>query len=486
MSQAPLFIVLHLLGVAVALAIGRRKHPLLACALGFPIGLATAVLFLLLALALGVPYRPGTALVLLVLLMGAALFLAARRGGFPRSARAPILVWTVCFAVAAVAVSWLNLSRMSYDSHRLVFMGRVLGERVELEAMLRDLSGWGPFQVVAHSLHRLTREDYLYALEPMLGLSFVAAFVLVLRDSARALDVAPRRAIVALVSVALFTVTSLHHHFFYIHTNLASAVYLFIFVTAMWRAEATGDSSGLGVGFLALFAFTFQRVEGPLFALVVMTVTVLPSELPRRAITPWLAGFSGAVAGWHLLLAGGVRAASASLTPRMCLAIAALIIAFFLAWLVLGHRKLARLGRAMPRVAGVLVLGALAVVFALDTDHMAESAEAWGRNLVELPIWNQTWMAVTVLLLAGLMLPRPRASRMIAYTIALAFALTLVLAFGRTPYRLGIGDSAERMTVHFVPLLFFYIGLKLLLAVGEARAEARAAPARLAEPSAPA
>lgn len=147
---------------------------------------------------------------------------------------------------------------------------------------------------------------------------------------------------------------------------------------------------------------------------------------------------------------------------------------FFLVWLVLGHPRLGHLARAMPRVAGVVAVLALAAVFALDTDHMAASAEAWARNLIELPTWNQTWVAVTVLLVAGLLLERPPAGRAIAITIAISFALTLVLAFGRIPYRFGLGDSAERMTTHFLPLLFFYVGLKLLLAAG-ARSPARAA-----------
>ena len=48
------------------------------------------------------------------------------------------------------------------------------------------------------------------------------------------------------------------------------------------------------------------------------------------------------------------------------------------------------------------------------------------------------------------------------YGVPIYIVLTLLVVYGRDPYRLGPGDSAARMALHVIPMVFFYFGLKFI------------------------
>jgi len=48
-------------------------------------------------------------------------------------------------------------------------------------------------------------------------------------------------------------------------------------------------------------------------------------------------------------------------------------------------------------------------------------------------------------------------------------ALMILMAYGGYGYRLGNGDSANRMIIHIVPLTFWYLAIKAAPALEHAR-----------------
>ncbi len=467
MSQAALFLVLHVVGVSLCLAFGPRRRIALCCALGFPVGLAALVAISLLLRSLGLGYGPITAAASAAALLALGIAVASRRGRPERRGLAIVVAWTAAFAAVCVAVTPWNLSLLWYDGQMLVLLGHVVAHSDFAPGVVANLGAWGVFGVIAQSGAAFTAESYLYSLPTVLGLSAIPLFAVTLGAGLEALGVARRAAIapVALITAALFTIYMVHFHFFYLHNNLASAVYLLIFVSLFWLAEVERDAAALPVAFLALLGFALQRIENPVAAPIFIAFTVLHSRLPRRALLVSLGGYTAAIAGWYLLLGSQLSAAHTFLTPRKCLVIVAISVGM-LAYATAATSPrlpwLARLDARLAVIAAVIVAIALAVAFADRPDHMAASARAWATNLGASRYWAGGWWAIVALAIVGLWVPAPPSRQAFVATIPLYLALILLLAHGRVPYRVGEGDSATRMSIHVVPLLFFYFGIKLV------------------------
>lgn len=465
LHQALALLALHLLGLAVALAIGPRRAPALCAALAFPVGLAAAVLLALLVMLLGLSYEP--------LVLGGAMALttavaatAAARRGLDRRALTVVAAWTAGFALACPLIAHANVALIStIDSHRLLTLAIVMvNDGGMTDSTIAQLDRWGVFQVVAHSLAGLAATDFLYSLPVALGLSFLPAFALCLWHGLDAVDAPPDRRgpLVALVTAALATMSMVAYHVIYVHTNMGSAIYLFGFVVLFWIAEVKRDPSWLPLAFLSLAALALHRTEAPLVALLFLAFTVGQTELPRRPITICLALYALVVALWQEALARHVSEASQFLTPgrsRMLWLASGAVLAW---WLASARPAVRALNRRLPVVIGAGAALAVAAAFALKPAHMGESLASWAVNLTSLSLWGQTWLVLAVLTLLALAAPAPPFRQAFAIGLPVYAAFVLLLAFLRVPYRLGLGDSANRMTIHFVPLLLLYLALKLL------------------------
>jgi hypothetical protein len=93
---------------------------------------------------------------------------------------------------------------------------------------------------------------------------------------------------------------------------------------------------------------------------------------------------------------------------------------------------------------------------------MGRSAWRWGSALLTVPHWGWMWWVIPPLALVALLAPKPPARTMFVVGIPVFFAFVLLLVLGRTPYSNRIDDSANRMAIHIVPLLVWYLALKTL------------------------
>lgn len=464
MSQAPLYLALHLLGLAVCLGFGPRRHPALCCALGFPVGLAIVVLLGLGLLVVGIPFAPWS-LGLVAAAPLAASVVALRRRPLERRAWLVAGWWTAGFAALCPVLTDLNLVLMTHDSHIFVIFGRTVAHRgglpPDLFAMLDE---WGVFQVVAQSLVTFTTVDFLYSLPLFLGLSFVPIFALSLWHGlgAQGAPVWRRALLVALVTVALFTNAMVLFHVAYLHSNMGTAIYLFGFVVLFWLAEVEEDPSYLPVAFLCLIALALQRTETPIVALLFLALTVAQSKLPRPALTRGMVGFVVVIGLWFEVLAHHVTTETAFLTPTKCRIVWGALVLALGWWLVSDRPLLRRINRVLPLAIAGLAALALAAAFAAEPDHMWLSFQRWKDSLLDVPHWGSFWTLAPLLVLVSLLAPPPRFRQAFVVGIPVFFAFVLLLALGRDPYFTRVDDSANRMTIHIVPLLVWYLALAVL------------------------
>lgn len=470
MTQAPLFLAIFLIGLPITFAFGPRRYPALCCALSFQVGLAVTVFSALLLLVFGLPCTVWT---IGALAIGAAAASVIRRHvRFDRATLGLIAGYTAGFAVVAGVLSYWNLSAMSFDSHHIVMLAKIIGHDQALESRtLAELQSWGVFQVIAQSFAAFTLQDYLYSLQPVFGVAFLPVFAIALWHASGRLGATGRLrvAAVVLVTVALGTVYAYALHHVFIHTNLGTAVYLFGFIVVFWLAELDQDPDSLPLAFLFLLSLALHRLETPVVALIALVTTAISTDLPRRVITPLLAVFTAIVSSWYVLLSFHLEPKNPFLTPRRSLVIAALVAGFFVWWMISNHPRLRRINRHLHTIAVVACVVALILAFATKTDHMTHSIESWVTNLRTLPHWGHVWYGLAAALVLGFLIPPPPRYRVFTLTIWLSLAYWLILSYAREPYRVAMLDSANRMTVHILPLFFFYLGIKAIPAISAPR-----------------
>ena len=469
MTQSLVFVWIHLVGVAVCFAVGPHRRPWLCCALGFPVGLAVVVVATLGMLVARMPYN-GWSFMALTASIALGCAAMARRRGIDRRAVIAAATWTVGFALVCVPLTYANFVIMTHDSHIYVMFAQAIAEDGKLTSdMIGSFDDWGVFQVIAQSMATFTREDFLYSLPIVLGSSFAPVFGITLWAGLGTYGVTGRRRAVlaGLVTVALFSINMVIFHLFYLHTNMASGIYLFCFAVLFWLGEVERDPSFVPIALICAVALAFQRTETPVVALLFLILTVPRSELPRRAITPWLAGFVLAVGIWYEVLAHHVASGGNFLTPTRCRLIWLALVACFGWWLATPRSVwIRRINTAFPVIIAAFFALALVAAFAARTDHMVSSAENWYQNHIQPPFWSQSWYAIALLAALAALTPAPRFRHVFVVGIPAYFAFVMLIALSHPGYRLGVDGSAIRMTMHIVSLVVFYVGLKLTAALG--------------------
>jgi hypothetical protein len=456
-SQLLLFFALQLLGSWACLAVGPRDVAL-SVAMGFLTGLAIAV-FLSLALLLFGSFTAGAVIAVLALALVVSIGLAMRRRRVTIDTALRLLAAALGFAALCVPFCVWNVSVLTYDSRMFIDLAGMFQDEHRLSFDdLSYLHSWGAFQVVAHALAIVTAERSLYGLAPAFSVSLFATFAVALHRGLGELGVARWRALaVGLVIAGMLAVPLVRLHVIYIHANWTAAGYLFAFAALFWLADVRDDAAYLPAAFLALLAFSFARVESPMFTAMLLVVTLSQARLSRSAVLVPYLGFTLVLTSWLVVMATVVPDDSEYLTPGRTLLMAGAMAGIFVAYLVpVGPRLLAW----VPPLAGVLGVFGIAILVALRFDAFRISFPAWQRDLWLGPFWGfLLWPVFLVLAVLSLRVPAPPRSRALRYAIALFFALVVLLTALGDAYGVGRYGSLTRITLHIVPLIAFYFAL---------------------------
>jgi hypothetical protein len=468
MSQTLLYFALYAVGASTCLASGLGRRPLLCCALAFPVGLALMVGLVLLMLLAQVPYTRATGTIAALLVIAGNAVVTARRDAASRPERRD---WmriggaSAGFLVLLLPLTFVNLSFLSFDSHYMVILGSAIFDDHALNReMTYRLTEYGAFYSVSQSGVGFTGESYLYSLSLVLGLTTTASFAAVLWHAFAALGVEARRRApwIALITAATFSVYMLWRHFFYVHNNLGTATFMFLTVALFWLAELERDVRLVPLACLALLAFCLHRIENPIVATILLAMILPQSRLPSRAILLWLSLATAVVAAWYLRLAQIARPDSPFLTPLRCYATIAIMVALVLDLALLSlvrWRWLTALNRWLPAMIAVVVAIALAAAFHAKPDHMTTNLAIWFHNMWDSTYWQGCWAAVAVLAVLSWFVPALPHRAIFVYGAPVYLAITYLVVYARPDFRLAVDDSASRMVIHLVPIVFFYFGV---------------------------
>jgi hypothetical protein len=366
-------------------------------------------------------------------------------------------------ATAAAAAGAWNYSLASFDSIVQLMMGRTIAfEGVVVPLLAEPLGSRGAFLPALHSAAVLIGEGYLHSVQPAFAVSFAMAFVVLGSRMARHVGMSANAAsgLPLLALVALGTTYFILFQAFYIHDSFPSMVYLTAGTCTLWLALHERDESWLIFAIPAFIAFSILRIEGPLFAMIFLAPALTHGRLDfgRRLAAALV--YAGSVGTWYLLLLV-LHPGSGFLAAGNNLAVLGL-----LAGLVglVGASRVRWVERLMDAHLFTLMLAtavaAIAVLCVLKPGHMQINAGVIGQNLFHSGRWGVTW---TIMLLAALFaFPQPRIphGRLLVGGVALFVLLVLALGALRVPYRVGWGDSANRMMTHILPLAALYVTLR--------------------------
>ncbi|MCB9858395.1 MAG: hypothetical protein H6818_22145 [Phycisphaerales bacterium] len=456
---------LQLGGMTLLYAIGRRTIDCTTIVLaGYPVGLLLWVLASLIALLtpLTMTAVSATAIALVITVLAITLD-SLRRDGAPGTTGRSLLVGAILFNGVSFLIHQVNLTLISNDSFYLLIIARELGHYgyfTDISGL--QLSGWGVFAPVAHSASVFLNEGYLYGMPPLLAMVTLALLFHWIRRSFKSLGVGQIAGIVAAVLAALLLLSTpmYQRHASYIHTNLGSAAFLFIYAGAAYMRFSTGGREWLVLAMFGLIGFSLHRVEAPLVAAIFLAPVAESRDIKfvdRLVATLALAGL---MTGWFSVIANFIGDKGWIVTREqipVMLAPSWLLVAVVLAS---AFRPL----QSTTRWTTVLMTWALLLVvlwFFIDkTDHMKKCFDTTAWNLVWTGHWTMTY-TVLLFLLAWTPFMRPiRGEALFRATIPAFLLLIVALGAFRKPYRLDDSDSGNRMALHILPAIILYVAVK--------------------------
>lgn len=374
-----------------------------------------------------------------------------------------LLSFTLCFILVMVLASHYNYSIASPDSVVMISTGRRFTYEGFSPRIIEELSLRGVFLPQLQSASVFLGDDYLYAAQPAFGFTFILTYFYASHCILRHLGLSKRRVLMyaILSTVVLFSTYFVAFQFFYIHTNLISAVYLFVAVAGFWFVSVKENHEWLIVGILAITGFSLARTEAPLFALLFLTLVISTGGVSFQAKLKTILPYLCFMIFWYLYLYWMMGEGTYILNPDRTLLVVSSLFALGLLVFLSEVRWIKKF--LLPYLPQVMlgILGLLLVVmFVQKSDHFISSIYSSIFNMLETGEWGLTWLMFSFLLLVSFLGPQVLKEELFSYGIVSFFALLLAIVYFRVPYKSGWGDSANRMFTHILPIVVLYVLMK--------------------------
>jgi hypothetical protein len=239
-------------------------------------------------------------------------------------------------------------------------------------------------------------------------------------------------------------------------------VYLFLSVCGFWLASVEEKDSWMIVGMLALLGFSLVRLESPVFALPFLILLISGGKIPYRirlvSILPYLIS----LIIWYFYLLRGVGDVDLTLDQARTLAIIGALVAcvFLVIFSEVNWIKRWVLPLLPKIMLGVLVL-VVAYMVLQKPGHMYTSMKVTLKNVLITGRWGITWIIFTLVFLFSLIGSGFLEEGYFFIGISSFFLILLAISYFRVPYRVGWGDSANRMLTHILPVISIYVMMRV-------------------------
>lgn len=327
------------------------------------------------------------------------------------------------------------------------------------------------------AIHVTFGSDWGYIVYPLLAAVLLVWLGMTLWDGP--LSRADRRikVLVAACAVAFLALEpSFIFHSIFVHSHMLSAFYLLGSITSLTFAAKTADDEGPNPAWLILAGvftagLTLTRTDGLAYQFVPVALAIAVLTASKVSWKRVLAYYVPLMSVVHAVFTAGFLGLGLWQDNKLS-GKPALMILGVLALSVAGPWIVAELDRRLPwRVAGerflaVLVSAAallMLAVFALKWDSARLALANTRINLLQgMGGYFYLWWAVLVLVVLSLFtrdaLRRASWTRPAFLSAALFFVIVGLVHGVAHAGRIGVGDSANRIVFHTVPLIVWYVG----------------------------
>jgi hypothetical protein len=424
-----------------------------------------------------------------VFVSAAALSFVARAYGdreAPGAREVGVASFVVAFAAIAAfsaGASLLGLTRGNYDS---IYHYHALGVWLfDVGAFTNTAAGAYGFGIPAmHAVTLLFGGGWTYVIYSLLAAILGVLAVWALWDFLPPTIARRwRLTISAITALLLVTTPAYVYNSYFVHSQMITALYLTLGVTAALRAFGFAKNTATlraepNLGWLVVAGFscagiTFARVDGFAYQMVVWLLVVALAMRGRTQGLRLLPFFSAAWLlefGTYAMVTARIRMwkSSDKLSGHMAFTLL-LALLLFVVFVVFVIPRLSRLRQwlSRPRVfvllVGVAGLLAIAALAALKTSSFKAAVGNEFVNLTRAGNWGFVWYFVAGALLLSLLVSRARKASPAAIYLLFSlyiFALVALAVHGASHSgRVGEGDTFNRIVFHALPLAFVYIGL---------------------------
>jgi hypothetical protein len=457
-SELVVIVVLMLAGLCAVMAIDPR-FTWATVFLALPIGSALATLGGLVLVVLGAPKSP-------VWVLGASLLPVFAFLGIKR----PAISWTAVgwAALTLVVTTGLvalffdaGLVNLTADSYRNMSIGSLIAKSGNIDVVApADLHKRALAIPLIYSLADLSDDVYLRSFSPLTAFSGIGALLWL---GTRALGSSPHRWLRWTVLGAGASLLITNHRFvfnaFYVNGHMTLAVWLLIMVGCLWLVAT--DRAAVRLLWLSALiapALAVIRPESSLVVLLALVPVVSSCRLGRRWKSGLLGSTGAAVVLWHLVIAFAYKAEGP--VPVEILAMALIGLLSVVIALVLWFRDVPLPSSTPHLVAGALVVG-LAAFAVAEQEVFANSWNSTVENVVlGEGFYGYSLVVLAVLVSGSYLFRRVEEMSMLVFAVVTALPFGFLMGHLRGEgsgggYRVGPGDSLNRMLLHWLPLAVF-------------------------------
>jgi len=355
----------------------------------------------------------------------------------------------------------------SPDSLYLVIMGRSILETGLTEWYYTSPLQWGMFAPVTQIIGMLFGYDYSWFIQPMISFTFLVLFgtaiVLASRDLVKN-KVMPY--VLAGLSVGLLVSSNLFWIAqFYIHTNLDTGISLFIVVSALYFAIRNKNDAWLGIASIFLILLGLTRTENVILAALVIVLTIATRKLSQRQLNWTFLPYMVVQILWNMVV---IRINPITfgniLTTSQLGWVTIGLVAFTLFILFAGNRWV--MEKVLPRLNLLVIVGISVMVAGLILFRFEKTfLDFWDtlQTMFATGKWFATFWGVValLLLLSGKHTDNKTLDKFFDILIFAFFGIIVILGFLKGNYHKYWYDSANRMYIHILPIMVFYLILKI-------------------------
>jgi hypothetical protein len=429
--------------------------------IGFLIGVLLLVNLGFIQVVTGLPTTPDLTLIatLIIPLFFLHLF---RTDNIIKGEDTLLVLSILVFALLVFAFHKANLVKYHIDSFRYILTSILLAENNFDLANLNLLTKRMLSAPLLHAPSRLFGEYYLTSITPLISLSLLASLCWFFAvGTCNYLNKNIKYLITILMVLLLLTNNRFIWNSFYINDHLFFAVCLTLIASSGWLLASTDQIRSrvlLGLIALSIPALIVTRPEAPLFAILAMAPILFSPMLDwkKRALILGVFGLSTTLWSGYVAMAyleQGRDLPFSAIGP-LILGLMALLAMPVLFW-----QGLTRYKRIMLLIIEIFLWLALFVLAFRDPEILLNSLAATYANVVlGAGGWGLSLVVLGVLVGFTLIFCRDPLLHYLRFPVTASIPLFFLLPYFRDgAYRVGHGDSLNRMLIHIVPLAVLFV-----------------------------